>query len=213
MVSSPNLKKLPLALSAVGTLWSSLAGIPDQDGIGWTVPIALLTVLCLLAVPRLGSRLRTPSLFAASAVVVSLAGLGAAIGYLQPYHWRIVAPAVTDGTANAPLHDGFLASCDRPRSGAVSELRRMTASMLRHGAAISCAGLPDRSLLAAAELEVRKPHTPMPWQVLDLAASRFRALPTTECSEADWLSNVDTGLHQKTVHVALGACDAFVSHS
>ena len=81
-------------VSAVGTLWSSLAGIPDQDGIGWPVPSALLTVLCLLAVPRLGSRLRTPSLFAASAVVVSLAGLGAAIGYLQPYHWRIVAPAV-----------------------------------------------------------------------------------------------------------------------
>jgi hypothetical protein len=49
--------------------------------------------------------------------------------------------------------------------------------------------------------------------VLEMAASRFRTLPIDACSEEDWLSNEDTGLHEKTNHSRLGTCAAFVSHS
>ena len=48
---------------------------------------------------------------------------------------------------------------------------------------------------------------------LKLAQTRFRAIPFEALSLTDYSSSDDSGLHSKTISVALGQCDAFHSHS
>lgn len=59
------------------------------------------------------------------------------------------------------------------------------------------------SLLGGVDVEV----------VLATAARRFRTLPVDAVTEADLLTNADTGMYEKTTPTKLGECDAFVSHS
>ena len=46
-----------------------------------------------------------------------------------------------------------------------------------------------------------------------MAKSRFCAIPFSSLAEADFATNGDSGLHEKTIKVKLGGCDAFFSHS
>jgi len=83
---------------AVETVLGSLRGIPHHDGAGWLLPLVGLAAVGLWSVRR--RELRAPA-SAAVAVAATLAAIGAAIGYLQPYHWRIAAPAVVVAVAVA----------------------------------------------------------------------------------------------------------------
>ena len=50
-------------------------------------------------------------------------------------------------------------------------------------------------------------------EVLSISKSAFKVIPYSKLSPADFESNADTGLFEKTQHVELGKCDAFISHS
>jgi len=52
-----------------------------------------------------------------------------------------------------------------------------------------------------------------PEKALALARERFCALPFDVLRQADFNTNEDTGLNEKSVPMQLGQCDAFISHS
>ena len=52
-----------------------------------------------------------------------------------------------------------------------------------------------------------------PAKALARGRATFCGLPVGALMAADLASNADTGLHQRTVKLALGSCDAFMSHS
>ena len=64
--------------------------------------------------------------------------------------------------------------------------------------------------MSVAELVGRRRPTS---QLLQLGKARFRALPFSKLRREDLQTSADTGLHEQTVPVELGACDAFISHS
>ena len=51
-----------------------------------------------------------------------------------------------------------------------------------------------------------------PAKALTLGKATFRGLPFSSLTAADFSSNTDTGLNTRTVRLALGKCDAFMSH-
>jgi len=81
----------------LATVLASLGGIPDHDGAGWLLLLALLVPAALVKRAR-------PAVAAAAGVVLGLAATGAAMDYLQPYHWRIAAPAVVTAVAVAATY-------------------------------------------------------------------------------------------------------------
>ena len=52
-----------------------------------------------------------------------------------------------------------------------------------------------------------------PAKALARGRATFCGLPFGALTAADLASNADTGLHQRTIKLALGSCDAFTSHS
>ena len=48
---------------------------------------------------------------------------------------------------------------------------------------------------------------------MDLASRTFKALPLSAVRHEDMTSNRDTGLADRAQSIALGTCDAFLSHS
>jgi hypothetical protein len=100
--------------SLVEVVVGSLRAIPDHGGF---VPLTLLGLLppalaAAWSVERLREARGTVTM--AAAVVVTLGVVGGAIGYLQPYHWRIAAPAVT--VAAACVGARALAGIARPEA-------------------------------------------------------------------------------------------------
>jgi hypothetical protein len=51
-----------------------------------------------------------------------------------------------------------------------------------------------------------------PGKALVLAKERFCALPFEALKPFDFTNKSDTGLHEKSISMALGQCDAFISH-
>ena len=81
----------------------------------------------------------------------------------------------------------------------------------RAAAWLGALGTRDEAKRAAAVAGLIGGHSAQ--SALRLAEQRFAALPFSALSFEDYACSADTGLHAKTVGVALGRCDAFHSHS
>jgi hypothetical protein len=78
----------------------------------------------------------------------------------------------------------------------------------------SLASLIDSSeLSSAATIASMLPNAQDPSVIIATATEKFKALPFEALSLSDLVSNVDTGLEERTVPAALGQVSAFVSHS